>query len=1313
MKTIGTFGRMVSIAGCWLLMLSTAMAQLKIEAVYPTLGKIGQDLPITITGEDFDQYTRVSLSLDTGNEAAIIGSASTPGEATAMAVDGTVMLVADGSGGLQTFDISDPTAPVSLGAVSTPGYAVDVAITGKTAVVADEDRGLQIIDVSDPTRPSIVGGVETPGVMRAVCLSGNYAYAAADESGLLIVDISEPSAPVIVGTVDTPGTAWDVAVSGNLALVADGYAGLQAIDIADATQPAIIGSVATPGNPAAVVVVNDLAFVADHDGLQVVDIADPTTPAIAGTVETPGWTLDLFVSGTTVFVVEGDSGLQAIDISVPDAPSILGSSHTPGYATGVVVMDNLVFVADLESGLQVIDTNDLSPYRSIGSVEMQGWARRLAIADDIVYVADSTNGLQVIDIADPMAPTRIGFVATPGSALDLAIVGNLAYVADYETGLQVIDIAAPDNPTIIGSVDTPGHAHGVCISGNLAFVADDDSGLQIIDIADPAHPTIIGAVDTPGLAGDIAVSGETALVADDDKGLQIIDISDPTDPTIVGVVNVVANCVTISGNTAYIAAEYDNFHAIDISDPRVPVITGAADIMAMHLSVVGTRVYAASGGSGIQLLDLTDIHQPVVVGAVDTRGITNDVVISGEIAIVADHKSGVVIVPIPVEIASVDVDNQTTMTLVLPGQTLDGSYNLRVFDATDNHEMSGAVSFLNAVDFEPKSQMKAIIVAGGGDYAGNSLYASTCLVANQAYKTLISQGYTKENIYYLGDHSVDLFPDDDIANDVDASATSANLQYAINTWAADASELLLYMTDHGKQGTFQLSADEPYFKAEQLDAWLDSLQATMTGQVVCVYDACNSGSFIPLLTPPAGAERIVITSAKADEAAWFMNQGVNSFSYQFWASTWLKGSLYDAFVDAKNMMAFDQTALLDADGDGVASTKEDMAIAGPIPIGRGRSAASLPPSIMAVSDDQTINGPAQVTLWADLGTDALATIDTVWAVVVPPDLGDSATDIPVTDLTSVDLTDTDGDGKYEGQYSGFTQNGVYQVIVYAKDKDDLYSLPASFSVDQRQGSSTGPDADGGYDITSELWAKAVLDVSGSPVTLVWKLVGADITPSGDQVISGYFYADPDDFAYGSVYNPELFVKIYIATNGWCNMAFNHVTVDDVSVYSMGGEASQSSTATLNTRLVEHQYSGVAIETSLQTTGETAASSTGEGYTLSSGLWARAVLQPSTGDVNLIWKQVGTDTTPSGDTVVSGYFYASPEDFPYGSLYNPEVFVKVYIAANGWANMAFNHVTVDTVAIASARDADGTDGQSATASLGNRLVEHAYTGVGVQ
>ena len=117
----------------------------------------------------------------------------------------------------------------------------------------------------------------------------------------------------------------------------------------------------------------------------------------------------------------------------------------------------------------------------------------------------------------------------------------------------------------------------------------------------------------------------------------------------------------------------------------------------------------------------------------------------------------------------------------------------------------------------------------------------------------------------------------------------------------------------------------------------------------------------------------------------------------------------------------------------------------------------------------------------------------------------------------------------------------------------------------------------------------MLDVPGSPVTLVWKMVGADITPSGDQVVSGYFYADPDDFAYGSVYNPEVFVKIYIAANGWANIAFNHVTVDPVTVYSahqLCRIADPDRQRHPGNRLVEHTYTGVAIDTTLQSIGWT-------------------------------------------------------------------------------------------------------------------------------
>jgi len=119
--------------------------------------------------------------------------------------------------------------------------------------------------------------------------------------------------------------------------------------------------------------------------------------------------------------------------------------------------------------------------------------------------------------------------------------------------------------------------------------------------------------------------------------------------------------------------------------------------------------------------------------------------------------------------------------------------------------------------------------------------------------------------------------------------------------------------------------------------------------------------------------------------------------------------------------------------------------------------------------------------------------------------------------------------------------------------------------------------DGGYDVTSDLWAKAILQTPSGPVTLIWKEVGSDTTPSGDSVVSGYFYADPDDFAYGSEYNPEVFVKIYIATSGWANIAFNHVTVDNVdisSAHNYSGSANKTGSCTISSRLAEHQYDGV-------------------------------------------------------------------------------------------------------------------------------------------
>jgi len=270
------------------------------------------------------------------------------------------------------------------------------------------------------------------------------------------------------------------------------------------------------------------------------------------------------------------------------------------------------------------------------------------------------------------------------------------------------------------------------------------------------------------------------------------------------------------------------------------------------------------------------------------------------------------------------------------------------------------------------------------------------------------------------------------------------------------------MTDHGGVGTFSLNEKE-ILKAEELDKWLDDFQTETSAEVILIYDACFSGSFIPLLRPPEGKKRIVITSASGSEEASFNSGGVQSFSFQFWASVYRNARIYDAFVTGRDMMKTEQSPNLDADGDGVGYLPDEKdvpksdktAVSGFI-IGRGRMAASAPPVIGAVSEEQTLDGEtsAKIQIW---NITSLNKIKLVWAVITPPDIRYAPED-PVTDLPVAELTDSDGDGIYQGVWKGFYALGTYRIAVYAAaegatEKDMLYSAPLTTSVIQTKETS--------------------------------------------------------------------------------------------------------------------------------------------------------------------------------------------------------------------------------------------------------------------
>ncbi len=387
---------------------------------------------------------------------------------------------------------------------------------------------------------------------------------------------------------------------------------------------------------------------------------------------------------------------------------------------------------------------------------------------------------------------------------------------------------------------------------------------------------------------------------------------------------------------------------------------------------------------------------------------------------------------------------------------------------------------------------KAIVVAGGGPYPGNNLWDATRMCANFAYRTLTYQGFTKERIYYLSaDTALDL-DGNGLSDDVDGEVTAAALQDAVAAWAADADELVLYLVDHGGEGTFRLSGTETLAAAD-LDAWVDQFQNATGGRVVLIYDACESGSFLAEMTPPAGAERIVIGSTSPGESAYFVNRGAVSFSSYFWTHIFNGQNIKEAFDLSAASISYTtdfQHPLIDDDGSGAGNEASDGVLAQSAFIGSGTVDAGAAPAVGAVSPAQSISATSTAAIYAENVTDTDG-IGRVWATVRPPDFNPDPSRLTVQALPSFDLLPVGGD-RFEAAWGGFGSAGTYQVSIYAKDRIGNTSTPVVTTVT----------------VGNPLVRKAVVVAAGAQKDELWPAIAANAA-NACNALSFQGYAESD------------------------------------------------------------------------------------------------------------------------------------------------------------------------------------------------------------
>lgn len=1037
---------------------TNAASATTLGSVAPSLAPTQAPVTLSVSGTGFDEQTKFALYPDPGRRF-VIGEARHVGTVWDVQIAGNLAYLASWGmwdpnlgeyvHGLAVVDLSEADTPKLITRLSTPQPPHELAIANEHVWVVDRG-GLSGFDLVDPRSPTQVSRMELPG-NNGVTIDDGIAWVRGDD-GLSLVSLSEPGAPVLLQHLDDAELSWATAlvVRDGIGFALAGWPQAnQKLVVIDGRNPGSANSIAALAIPFGdgITLNGSYAYIASDEGILVIDVTVPSNPVERDRVTgAPRGALEL--AGERLLIAGRSAGVTIYSVEDPERPEHLGIIDPDGLAQQLRVIDNLAFVASHFAGLQVVDI----AAAGASSVALARGPREDATALDVedglaavAYYADAESGVSLYD-TESLTDGPIGATGGLGFPVDLRLQDRLLFTLDFNR-LTIDDVRDPAAPTRISTLDLPFGQYGSLeVEGSTAFVlyisAEDQSHrLLTIDVSLPSAPQIQSSLTFESSTHGMAVHDDLVYLAGR-SGLTIYDLSDPATPRLLGIfeTNWSASSVVVEDSVAYVYAR--GLFTIDVTDPSAPARLGYADLETCcggdDLSLDGDLLYVASGSADVQVVDVGDPTAPSLLGTIDVPGEAGSIETQGDgVVLVTGRLVGLVAAPAPLRIVDIERESATRATLRFQSPAQQGHYTLAAYG-------HGDASLPGAVSFEDRpSRSLAIIVAGGGPYEGNNLWPATVLAANYAWQVLRYQGYSREDIVYLSpDPSVD--PNlDGIFDEVTGPATGTALQNALAnvTITGGVDELLLFVVDHGGNSVLRLNQTEE-LAASELDDWLDELQESFTGRLVVIYDACQSGTFLPHLDAPDGARRILVTSA-GDQNAIFANAGRLSFSYQFWASVFSGGSLLASFNTAVSLMAPYQTPLLEADGNGVANEKDDRRVARDVDIGRGYVAASDRPLISAVSAPDFITsddtGPA--TLTASGIIDATRVVR-VWAGVSRPDFSVASRSTPIIDLPVVELTDSDGDGTWSAEWDGFDTDGRYDLTFHAENENGFSSVPS-------------------------------------------------------------------------------------------------------------------------------------------------------------------------------------------------------------------------------------------------------------------------------
>ncbi len=349
-----------------------------------------------------------------------------------LAVRNAVLAVGTSHSGLVLFDVSDLDAPVELATVSPAEPCHCIAMEGSRLHLAQPSGGLHTYDLTHPSAPVKTSTLPLSPSAGPCLLVGSVLLLPTAGDTLTAVDLiagssirahALPNGPLLSG----------LDVSGDFLYLADGFLGVSVVAVPGYGQFVPVSRLLLPVFNIHLLESNGwMAAVQGMGWLDILDMKDPWNLTVLERLPLPGMPVEAVVGQDVLYVASIMAGLLVVPGSLPDLLPPVGGNSTLLAPSGLHRDGDLLAVVDLDGSLALFDVHHPLDPQLLSHLKGEGSWMDVKLHQHRAWIAADSGGVVAVDVSLPQVPVPLAQYPAPlGRALQVEVDEQALYVLFY------------------------------------------------------------------------------------------------------------------------------------------------------------------------------------------------------------------------------------------------------------------------------------------------------------------------------------------------------------------------------------------------------------------------------------------------------------------------------------------------------------------------------------------------------------------------------------------------------------------------------------------------------------------------------------------------------------------------------------------------------------------------------------------------------------------------------------------------------------------------------------------------------------------